>query len=67
MVQLWFNQWRDIFPREALIASVFGEASIVKEERHNGESCLSRFVVVSLTTRSEPYNGKAIHAELANG
>jgi hypothetical protein len=25
------------------------------------------FFVVSLTTHSEPYNGRAIHAELANG
>jgi hypothetical protein len=39
----------------------FGEASIVKVEveGQQGET--------TLTTRSEPYNGTAIHAELANG
>jgi hypothetical protein len=46
------------FPRESLIACLTsGEASIVKVEvaGHNGET--------TLTTRSEPYNRRAIHAE----
>ena len=46
------------FPRESLIASLTpGEASIVKVEvaGHSGET--------TLTTRSEPYNRRATHAE----
>ena len=46
------------FPRESLIARLSpGEASIVKVEvaGHYGET--------TLTTRSEPHNRRAIHAE----
>ena len=46
------------FPRESLIARLSsGEASIVKVEvaGHQGET--------TLTTRSEPHNRRAIHAE----
>jgi hypothetical protein len=46
------------FPRESLIACLTpGEASIVKVEvaGHYGET--------TLTTRSEPHNRRAIHAE----
>jgi hypothetical protein len=44
-------------PRETIIATGFGEASIVKVEveGQQGET--------TLTTRSEPYNQTAIHAE----
>jgi len=46
------------FPRESLIARLYsGEASIVKVELAGGRASLT------LTTRSEPYNRRAIHAE----
>jgi hypothetical protein len=46
------------FPRESLIASLSsGEASIVKVELAGGRASLT------LTTRSEPHNRRAIHAE----
>jgi hypothetical protein len=46
------------FPRESLIACLTsGEASIVKVELAGGRASLT------LTTRSEPHNRRAIHAE----
>ena len=51
-------------PARSLNRRFLAQRSVVKGGTKNGRvNCLIRFFVVSLTTRSEPYNRTAIHAE----